>query len=344
MSARRADRRGRDKPVVSDLQERLRRLLWLVPYAARHPGTSIDELAGLMSMTPKALIEELDFLLMVGQPPFAPDDCIDVRVDDGRVYVDLAQAFQKPPRFTVLEALALAAAARGMAEADDGTVARAVGRLEAALPADLLPLYRQLQERFAVAKLPAEAEIAAALRKAIAERREVTLEYWNEGRAELSVRPVHPRALRWAQGHFYLFAFCLTRKGDRNFRVDRIRSAKLGHRRFAPLPSETRPPAEDGVPPMPPPGPEEERPRLCLRGGPAIRYAEERFGKESVQKVKQERATLTLNGPADGWTISFALSFAGGAEVLAPPALRREAATRIRRALARYEEPAGGKG
>ena len=319
-----------------DLRERLRRLLLLVPYVARHPGVPIEDLAALMSMTPEDLIEEVDFLLMVGQPPFAPDDCIDLRVEDGKVYVDLDQAFQKPPRLTALEALALAAASQGMAEGDDSTIARALARIEAALPKELLPMYRQLLQRFAVVRLPGEAKTSALLKTAIGERREVVLEYFKESRAEVESRPVRPRVLRYAQGHWYLSAYCLTRKSDRTFRVDRIRTAKLTARTFEPLPPEERPQPDAGAAPTPPPGPEAERPRLALKGGAVIRYAEERFGKDAVERGRADQAVLTLGGPADAWTISFALSFAGAAEVQAPPALRRQAADRIQRALENY--------
>ncbi len=322
-----------------DLRERLRRLLLLVPYVARHPGVPIEDLAALMSMTPEDLIEEVDFLLMVGQPPFAPDDCIDLRVEDGKVYVDLDQAFQKPPRLTALEALALAAASQGMAEGDDSTIARALARIEAALPKELLPMYRQLLQRFAVVRLPGEAKTGALLKTAIVERREVVLEYFNESRAEVGSRPVRPRALHYAQGHWYLSAYCLTRKDDRTFRVDRIRTAKLTARTFDPLPPlpESRPQPTAGAAPMPPPGPEAERPRISLKGGAVVRYAEERFGKDAVERGRADQAVLTLGGPADAWTVSFALSFAGGAEVQSPPALRRQAADRIRRALDNYK-------
>src|SRR5579872_5197857 len=175
-----------------DLRERLRRLLLLVPYVARHPGVPIEDLAALMSMTPGDLIEEVDFLLMVGQPPFAPDDCIDLRVEDGKVYVDLDQALDKPPRLTAFEALALAAAARGMAGGDEGTVSGALAKIEAALPQQLLPLYHELLSRFEVAKLPAEAGTAGLLRKAIAKRCEVDLDYFAESRNQTSHRPVRP--------------------------------------------------------------------------------------------------------------------------------------------------------
>jgi proteasome accessory factor C len=319
-----------------DLRERLRRLLWLVPYVARHPGAPIADLAALMSMTPEALIEEIDFLLMVGQPPFAPDDCVDLRVEDGKVYVDLDQAFQKPPRLTALEGLALAAAAQGMAEGDGGTISRALARIEAALPKDLLPLYRQLLSRFAVVRSPGEAETAALLKSAAASRREVVLEYWSESRAEATSRPVRPRHLFYAVGHWYLSAYCLKRQADRHFRVDRIRAAKLTDKKFDPLPPEERPEPEAGEAPAPQPGPAEARPKLALSGGPALRYAEERFGKDAVETGRGEKGVLTLAGPADAWTVSFALSFAGEAEVQSPPELRRVAAERIRKTLENY--------
>ncbi len=327
-----------------DLRERLRRLLWLVPYVAQHQGAPIADLAALMSMTPGELIEEIEFLLMVGQPPFAPDDCIDLRVEDGKVYVDLDQAFQKPPRLTALEALALAAAAQGMAEGDGGTISRALARIEAALPKELLPVYRQLLSRFAVVRLPGEAESAALLKAAAASRREVVLDYWSESRAESTSRPVRPRSLFYAVGHWYLSAYCLIRQADRHFRVDRIRKAELTDRTFEPLPPEERPFPSAGEPPAPPPGPEAERPRLSLSGGTALRYAEERFGKDAVERGPAagkggrggERGVLTLAGPADAWAISFALSFAGSAEVQSPPELRRMAAERLRRTLENY--------
>ena len=323
---------------ATDLRERLRRLLLIIPYAARNPGAPLAELAGIVSMTAEELAEELDFLMLIGQPPFAPDDCVDIRVEDGRVYVELDQALGKPPRLTPLEGLALAAAARGMAGADEGTIARALAKIEAALPAPLLPLYRELSQRFEVARLPGEADMAALLRRAIHTRREVELDYFSESRGEHSHRPVLPRELRYAQGHWYLSAYCLTRKGDRLFRVDRIREAKLTDRAFDRLPAEERPPTEPGEPPVPPAPPEAERPRLRLTGGPAIRYAKERFGAQALDPLGGDppRAILSLNGPADAWTVSFALSFGGAAEILQPEGLRSALRERLQATLESY--------
>jgi proteasome accessory factor C len=327
---------------TSDLRERLRRLLLLIPYATRHPGASIKDLAQLVQLSEAQLIEELDFLLMVGQPPFAPDDCVDIRVEDGKVYVDLDQALDKPPRLTAFEALALAAAARGMAGGDEGTVSRALAKIEAALPQQLLPIYHELLSRFEVAKLPAEAGTAGLLRQAIAQRFEVNLAYFAESRNETSHRPVRPRALRYAHGHWYLSAFCLTRNDDRFFRVDRILEATLTDRTFDPLPPERRGPdtgasQEPGEPPPPPKDPNFTPARLRLTGGPAIRYAQERFGAGALETLGDDEAILTLAGPADAWTVSFALSFGGAAELLGPPELREQAHQRLKRTLQAYE-------
>jgi proteasome accessory factor C len=329
--------------ATSDLRERLRRLLLLIPYAARHPGASIRDLAQLVQLSEGELIEELDFLLMVGQPPFAPDDCVDIRVEDGRVYVELDQALDKPPRLTAFEALALAAAARGMAGGDEGTVARALSKIEAALPQQLLPIYHELLSRFEVAQLPSEAGIAGLLRQAIAERREVELEYFAESRGETSHRPVRPRALRYAHGHWYLSAFCLTRNDDRLFRVDRIVEAKPSDRRFEPLPPERQGDPQEshepGEPPPPPKDPNFTPARLCLSGGPVIRYARERFGSAAVEMEGDDQAVLTLSGPADSWTVSFALSFGGAAELLGPKAQREELHQKLKQALEPYDRP-----
>jgi proteasome accessory factor C len=97
--------------MSSDVHERLRRLLFLVPYVAKRPGITVDELARASGMGKDELLKELDLLTLVGRPPFQPDDFIDLHVENDRVYVDLDQRFSAPPRLTAAEAAALAAAA-----------------------------------------------------------------------------------------------------------------------------------------------------------------------------------------------------------------------------------------
>src|SRR5207248_5708121 len=114
---------GRRARKQLDAQERLRRLLLIVPAARRRPGIKVDELARELGLPSEELMEDIDLLGFVGRPPFSPDDLIDITVDErGRVSVMLDQSFSRPPQLTGLEALALAAAAQEAAPADPAVV------------------------------------------------------------------------------------------------------------------------------------------------------------------------------------------------------------------------------
>ena len=87
---------------------RLRRLLLVVPYLVRHPGSTIDELTNLFSVSRRDLLQDLNLLFVSGLPPYGPGDLIEVDIDDdGRVWVDMADYFARPLRLTRSEALDL---------------------------------------------------------------------------------------------------------------------------------------------------------------------------------------------------------------------------------------------
>ena len=94
---------------MSDVHERLRRLLFVVPYAARHRGVTVEALSRQLGISREELLRDLELLTMVGRPPFQPDDFIDLHVENDQVWVDLDQRFSKPPRLTGAEAAALSA-------------------------------------------------------------------------------------------------------------------------------------------------------------------------------------------------------------------------------------------
>ena len=81
----------------SQAYERLRRLLFLVPFISKHPGLAVDEVAKAVGVTKKELLEELDLLTLVGRPPFQPDDFIDVYVEDDRVFLECKVTASSPP-------------------------------------------------------------------------------------------------------------------------------------------------------------------------------------------------------------------------------------------------------
>ena len=122
--------------------ERLRRLLVWVPYVVQHPGARLDELARMFHVSEDELLSELNLLFVSGVPPYGPGDLIEVQVEDGRVWIDMADYFARPLRLTRSEALDLylrgkeLLGAPGLPEA--AALQSALGKLERGLGEDML--------------------------------------------------------------------------------------------------------------------------------------------------------------------------------------------------------------
>jgi len=309
-----------------DARDRLRRVLFLVPFAVRHPGIPVKDLARRCGVGERELLDDLDFLLGVGCPPFAPDDFLDLYVEGDRVYVALHQSFSRPPRFTESEAAALAAAARALG--GEG-VERAVKALREAVPRDRRQSFDELSERIYAGSPPARGSVLGRLQKAIAERRAVRLVYYTASRQAESERTVRPYTLVGRMGHWYLWGHDSGRGRALPFRVDRVKECTLTDERFDP--------PSDGelAPPRLFSAPQGEPVRVRLSSAAALAWARERPGVRILQEGGRA-AVAEVAGVDAEWATRFALSFAGDAEVLAPPAARRHFAEAVRRALGRH--------
>jgi len=318
---------GRTVNPKLDSRDRLRRVLFLVPFAVRHPGTTVGELARKCGVSDKQILEDLDFLLGVGCPPFAPDDFLDLYVEGDKVHVALHQSFSRPPRFTESEAAALAAAARALG--GEGRE-RAVRALRDSVPRDRRAMFDELLDRIYAGSPPAKDSLLGRVQRAIAERRALALRYYTATRGQESDRVVHPYTLAQRLGHWYLYGFDEGRGRALPFRLDRVRECSVTDRRFDP-----------------PPESEIARARLFseaqgtpvrIRLGPlAAAWALARPGQWRVlRRDAKGGALVEVPGVSDEWATRFALSLGGEAEVLAPAAARRHYAEAVRNALARY--------
>ena len=91
-----ADRR-RSLPMAKTVAEdRLGRLLAIVPWVAAHDGPEVAEVCRRFGVGEKELLDDLDLLFMCGIHPFTPDVLIDVDVADGRVWIRMADYFRRP--------------------------------------------------------------------------------------------------------------------------------------------------------------------------------------------------------------------------------------------------------
>jgi proteasome accessory factor C len=310
----------------ADARERLKRVLFLVPYAVKHRGIPVKDLARKCGISEKELLDDLDFLLGVGCPPFAPDDFLDLYVEGDRVYVALHQSFSRPPRFTESEAAALAAAAQALG--GEGRE-RAVKALRDSVPRDRRASFDELVGRIYAGSPPARDSVLGRLQRAIADRREVRLRYFTASRDAESDRTVQPWTLAQRFGHWYLYGFDAARGRALPFRVDRIRECALADGRFEP-PSEAQL-AEARL------FSEAKGEPVRIRLGPlAAAWALERPGLAVIERTQGGGAVVEVRGASEDWATRFALSFGGDAEVVSPAAARRHFAETVRRALARY--------
>lgn len=309
---------------ASDPRERLRRLLLLVPYVARHPGVRVGDLAQRLGVERAELLEDLDLLTLVGRPPFSPDDFIDVYVQGDRVYVALDQRFSRPPRLTAPEAAALWASAQVMRPAARSALGSAQKKLLAALPAPARQAFGGLSARVGTDAAPMD-DLLEPLARAVREAREVEFAYVTGGRGKRERRSVRPHSVSLHRGQWYLSGFCLLRQGDRLFRVDRMSDLVVTERTFS------VPGATDGARGVPGFGAGGETAVLHFTPG-ATPFVRERFPE--ARPLPDGGLEVDLPGATAEWLVPYVLSFGGEARVVSPAPLRAKVAEAARALLA----------
>ncbi len=301
--------------------ERLRRLLFVVPFVSKNPGRTVEEVAQAVGCSKQDLLEELDLLTLVGRPPFQPGDFIDIYVEDDRVYLDLDQRLSAPPRLTAAEGVALAAAAALLKPSSGGALSTGLAKLEKVLPPASMQQYREMARQLDVSADGPDS--LALISQGILEHRELELEYISVGKGEREQRRVRPVELFSHRGQWYLQAFCLTRNGERLFRVDRVGKVSLTDARF-PEPTESTRQVPGG-------GGSEKH--VKVRFSPELApYQQERFGGEATLEADGS-VVVTVPGDSERWLTRWVLSFGGNATVLEPEWAIRAVAEAARASL-----------
>jgi proteasome accessory factor C len=309
------------------MNERLRRLLLVVPAARARPGIALADLARDLAADPEELRRDISLLACVGGPPFLPDDLIDIELRDDRVWVSLPQAFARPMRLLWTEAAALAVAARSLSPGDP-LVQSAVDKLRRAVASTQRELFDAALSRVPANPPDTAKDVEATLAHGIRERRVVEIVYYAAGEWTAQPRLVRPRAIATANGVRYLAA--LKEDGaERQYRIDRITRAALRPDTFAPLPpfdlkaAMARIAAFESQPDLP---------RAKVRFAPGVvaaaraRHPDARRRKDGSVEVDLAYSTLP-------WLVSYALSWGGQAILESPPEARAAMLERVEKAL-----------
>ena len=211
----------------------LQRLLSLLPYLNRRKGEPIKGVARELGVTVKSLLKDLNRLSLCGIPPFGPEDFILSTVDeDGKLMMDFAGQFKAPLHLTPREALALRLVLLPLLEPRRGSYSRIFRSILAKIESALLPWDQEsvdkLTHRMVAESLDrSSAEILDLLRRAREGKKTVEMVYYAASSGELAKRRIDPYGFLLHAGQWYVVAFSHHAKEEHNYKVSRIREAKL---------------------------------------------------------------------------------------------------------------------
>lgn len=309
-------------------RDRMARLLSVMPWVAERDGATVDEISTRFDYPRDQLMRDLrEVLLFVGVHPFTPDTLIEVDINDDVVTIHYADWFTRPLRLSTDDGARLLTAGRtvlSMMPDDDetGPLVRALAKLEMALGdgAD-----RAVDVRLG----EAPEAILDGLRRALAERRQIDIEYYAYGRDELTRRRVDPARMFSDGGQWYLSGWCHRAEADRVFRVDRIRSLAVTD---DPVAADTPESVDVNFTPS------ANDPRISLRLSPAAAWVAETYPAESVDHHPDGSVDVDMTVTAMPWLERLLLRLGPAAEVLeADDRIGSDVAARAAaRVLARY--------
>ncbi|WP_308170046.1 helix-turn-helix transcriptional regulator [Acrocarpospora catenulata] len=312
------------------MNDRLPRLLALVPYLMSHPGAEVAEVARLFGLNEKQLIDDLQLVWMCGLPGHTPGDLIDVSWDGGEILIENAETIARPLKLGVDEVSALLVALRLLAELPEFGGSEALGRVIAKLEQAAGDGAAAVSNQVAV-EVDAAPGALATVTAAVRAGRRLSLRYYVPGRDEVTPREVDPLRVVLVDGRHYLEGWCYRAEAMRMFRVDRVLEVTM-------LDVPADPPAEaepmdvaDGVF-----RPSESDELVELEVTPAGRWVSEYYPVERVEELGEGRQRITLRARDQSWLVRLALRLGDAGRVIRPESLAERVTETARQALANY--------
>ncbi|MGH7359202.1 MAG: helix-turn-helix transcriptional regulator, partial [Candidatus Rokuibacteriota bacterium] len=254
-------------------------------------------------------------------------DLIDVDIQDGRIWIGMADYFARPLRLTRSEALALylrgtaLSGTPGLHEAP--ALASALAKLAEGLGPETLG---GLPERVGAFGAGRPVEALEELRRASEGHERVRIRYAAASTAETTTREIDPEEVFVAIGNWYVAAWDHRSDAERLFRADRIRSVELTGRRFEPrgLEGAGRPLYTT----------DEHDVEVRLRLSPDARWVAEYYETASQSELEDGGLEVVLPAGRLEWLERLLLRLGQQAQVVQPEALKdrvRELAGRTRK-------------
>jgi proteasome accessory factor C len=262
---------------------------------------------------PEELEEHLSLLNLVNFGGGCYAVYAELRDDTVRVDKELfGDTFRAPPRLTPLEARAIRLALEFVGPMIAADARTPLDRVRAKL--------EETFGEFELVQTPephvqrAEEDLVTTLSRGAIERRLVEIDYLKEGEEEISPHLVEPYSLERRLPYWYIHTWDRTWEGERSFRLDRMRSARLQRGHFEP---------REGF-----------DPHEFRDARPARIWYSKKIARWEVEKGASPLAdgSAVAEKPVGSpeWLVGEILSYRGEAVVLEPTELRRAVAQRAK--------------
>lgn len=295
--------------MIDNVQERIPRLLALVPWLSSRPGVTFSETAQHFGISIEQLTLDLYQLVVCGLPGYGPDQLVDIDFYDlEHIWVTDPQTLTTPLRLTSEELTALSIALRLLAQIPGVEYKDELVSLTAKLDnaasghmtvkfADLVQIEAQVDQ-----------VVNEVVERGLGEGLMIKFEYHSDADS-ITHRLVSPLRVFGIDDHVYLEAYCEHAEAIRIFRLDRMRE-----------PAVTTEPAR--LIEVPPAAPNLE----AVSNAPTA----EILLSEKTSWVAEE--TWVTTDPMDplrifvpylseDWLVRWVLSLGGGIRLISPPHL-----------------------
>jgi proteasome accessory factor C len=322
---------------VTASNERLPRLLALVPYLLTRPAITVKEAAADFGITPKQLRKDLELLWMCGLPGYGPGDLIDLSFEGETITVSFDAGMNRPLRLTAAEAASLLVALRALADTpgvvDTDAVQRALAKIESAARISLADKAQPAGMVVGLGAFEREetAEIRAAVQDAVKRERAVRIRYYSQSHDAISDRVVDPMRLLLLEGRGYLEAWCRSAIGVRLFRLDRIDHVEVLDEPSAPPPHAQQTDTSEGLF-----QPRDDQKIAVLLLEPDAHWVAEYYPVDHAAELSDGRTRVLMRYDDPSWMVRLLLGLGGDVHVEQPEELaaevRRQAEEALRRA------------
>jgi len=211
---------------------RIDRLTGIILMLQGHRGITADQIAAHWEISVRTVYRDLAALTEAGVP-------VQSQVTGGYRLMD---GYHVPPvMFTPDEASALFVSAAVTDQVADPSLQKSLGaallKIRSVLTEERRQYLARLKQSIAVYLTPSGQRPTAGdfvlFQDAILRRHCVAIDYDTAGRGLVVTRTVEPLGLTYYANRWHLIAFCRLRQDFRDFRLDRIRRARVSHERFA---------------------------------------------------------------------------------------------------------------